>query len=55
MQANLNGCLFFPTQKNYRQHIDKLKFSHVTDTPEIVQARINAHQLSNVSIICPCQ
>uniref|UniRef100_A0A673IDL5 Nebulin-related-anchoring protein-like n=1 Tax=Sinocyclocheilus rhinocerous TaxID=307959 RepID=A0A673IDL5_9TELE len=35
--------------KNYRQHIDKLKFSQVTDTPEIVQARINAHQLSNLN------
>lgn len=46
--------LISPKQKNYRQHIDKLKFSQVTDTPEIVQARINAHQLSNVSINCPC-
>uniref|UniRef100_A0A672KPE5 Nebulin-related-anchoring protein-like n=1 Tax=Sinocyclocheilus grahami TaxID=75366 RepID=A0A672KPE5_SINGR len=35
--------------KNYRQHIEKLKFSQVTDTPEIVQARINAHQLSNLN------
>ncbi|XP_052427609.1 nebulin-related-anchoring protein-like [Carassius gibelio] len=35
--------------KNYRQHIDKLKFSQVTDTPEIVQARINANQLSNLN------
>ncbi|KAK7122489.1 hypothetical protein R3I94_019565 [Phoxinus phoxinus] len=35
--------------KNYRQHIDKLKYSQVTDTPEIVQARINAHQLSNLN------
>ncbi|XP_051522836.1 nebulin-related-anchoring protein isoform X2 [Myxocyprinus asiaticus] len=35
--------------KNYRQHIDKLKFCQVTDTPEIVQARINAHQLSNLN------
>ncbi|XP_053367557.1 nebulin-related-anchoring protein [Clarias gariepinus] len=33
--------------KNYRQHIDKLKYSQVTDTPDIVQARINAQQLSN--------
>uniref|UniRef100_A0A4W4EJZ7 LIM zinc-binding domain-containing protein n=1 Tax=Electrophorus electricus TaxID=8005 RepID=A0A4W4EJZ7_ELEEL len=35
--------------KNYRQHIDKLKYSQVTDTPDIVQARINAHQLSNLN------
>ncbi|XP_051959174.1 nebulin-related-anchoring protein isoform X2 [Xyrauchen texanus] len=35
--------------KNYRQHIDRLKFCQVTDTPEIVQARINAHQLSNLN------
>lgn len=48
--VNKQAVHFFPTQKNYRQHIDKLKFSQVTDTPEIVQARINAHQLSDVSI-----
>uniref|UniRef100_W5L5P0 Nebulin-related anchoring protein n=1 Tax=Astyanax mexicanus TaxID=7994 RepID=W5L5P0_ASTMX len=35
--------------KNYRQHIDKLKYSQVTDTPDIIQARINAQQLSNVN------
>ncbi|KAI7796739.1 nebulin-related-anchoring protein [Triplophysa rosa] len=35
--------------QNYRQHIDKLKFSQVTDTPEIVQARINTQQLSNLN------
>ncbi|KAK2876323.1 hypothetical protein Q8A67_020419 [Cirrhinus molitorella] len=35
--------------KNYRQHIDKLKYSQVTDTPEIVQARINAHQFSDLN------
>lgn len=39
-----------PSQKNYRQHIDKLKYSQVTDTPDIVQARINAQQFSNVGI-----
>uniref|UniRef100_A0A673X9Y0 Nebulin-related anchoring protein n=1 Tax=Salmo trutta TaxID=8032 RepID=A0A673X9Y0_SALTR len=31
------------------QHIDQVKYSSVTDTPQIVQARINAQQLSNVS------
>ncbi|GAA6110303.1 nebulin-related-anchoring protein isoform X2 [Tachysurus ichikawai] len=36
-------------EKNYRQHIDKLKYSQVTDTPDIVQARINAQQLSNLN------
>ncbi|XP_017338645.1 nebulin-related-anchoring protein isoform X4 [Ictalurus punctatus] len=35
--------------KNYRQHIDKLKYSQVTDTPDIVQARINAQQFSNLN------
>ncbi|XP_066548934.1 nebulin-related-anchoring protein [Amia ocellicauda] len=34
---------------NYRQHVDKLKYSSVTDTPDIVQARINAQQLSNLN------
>ncbi|XP_041065834.1 nebulin-related-anchoring protein isoform X2 [Carcharodon carcharias] len=33
----------------YRQHVKKLKYSSVTDTPEIVQARINAKQLSNLN------
>ncbi|XP_028336889.1 nebulin-related-anchoring protein isoform X4 [Physeter macrocephalus] len=34
---------------NYRQSIDKLKYSSVTNTPQIVQAKINAQQLSRVS------
>ena len=54
-QVNLRGkCkwhLFVPlcTQVNYRQSIDKLKYSSVTNTPQIVQAKINAQQLSHVS------
>nr|XP_023402467.1 nebulin-related-anchoring protein isoform X4 [Loxodonta africana] len=34
---------------NYRQSIDKLKYSSVTNTPQIVQAKINAQQLSDVN------
>ncbi|XP_041939746.1 nebulin-related-anchoring protein [Alosa sapidissima] len=34
---------------NYRQHIDKLKYHTVTETPDIVQAKINAQQLSNLN------
>uniref|UniRef100_G3U7L6 Nebulin related anchoring protein n=1 Tax=Loxodonta africana TaxID=9785 RepID=G3U7L6_LOXAF len=33
----------------YRQSIDKLKYSSVTNTPQIVQAKINAQQLSDVN------
>ncbi|XP_014401853.1 PREDICTED: nebulin-related-anchoring protein isoform X8 [Myotis brandtii] len=33
---------------NYRQSIDKLKYSSVTNTPQIVQAKINAQQLSHI-------
>ncbi|NWJ09658.1 NRAP protein, partial [Crypturellus undulatus] len=32
---------------NYRQSIDKLKYSSVTNSPQITQAKINAQQLSN--------
>ncbi|XP_003515892.2 nebulin-related-anchoring protein isoform X1 [Cricetulus griseus] len=35
-------------QVNYRQSIDKLKYSSVTDTPQIVQAKISSQQLSHV-------
>nr|XP_028586062.1 nebulin-related-anchoring protein isoform X1 [Podarcis muralis] len=34
---------------NYKQSIDKLKYSSVTSTPQIVQAKINAQQLSNLN------
>ncbi|XP_066880723.1 nebulin-related-anchoring protein isoform X28 [Kogia breviceps] len=34
---------------NYRQSIDQLKYSSVTNTPQIVQAKINAQQLSRVN------
>ncbi|XP_075948940.1 nebulin-related-anchoring protein [Anarhichas minor] len=33
--------------KNYRQHIDQVKYSQTTDTPEIVLARKNAQLVSN--------
>ncbi|XP_059892423.1 nebulin-related-anchoring protein isoform X3 [Gadus macrocephalus] len=36
-------------EKNYRQHIDQVKYSTVTDTPEIVQARKNAQLVSNLN------
>uniref|UniRef100_UPI003AAD81BA nebulin-related-anchoring protein n=1 Tax=Centroberyx gerrardi TaxID=166262 RepID=UPI003AAD81BA len=35
--------------KNYRQHIEQVKYSAVTDTPEIVQARKNAQLVSNLN------
>ncbi|EGW11917.1 Nebulin-related-anchoring protein [Cricetulus griseus] len=38
---------------NYRQSIDKLKYSSVTDTPQIVQAKISSQQLSHVCSMSP--
>ncbi|XP_035002704.2 nebulin-related-anchoring protein isoform X1 [Hippoglossus stenolepis] len=35
--------------KNYRQHIDQVKYKSVTDTPEIVLARKNAQLVSNLN------
>ncbi|XP_023571210.1 nebulin-related-anchoring protein isoform X3 [Octodon degus] len=34
---------------NYRQSIDKLKYSSLASTPQMVQAKINAQQLSHVN------
>uniref|UniRef100_A0A7N8X974 Nebulin-related anchoring protein n=1 Tax=Mastacembelus armatus TaxID=205130 RepID=A0A7N8X974_9TELE len=35
--------------KNYRQHIDQVKYSPVTDTPEIILAKKNAQLVSNLN------
>ncbi|KAA8581535.1 hypothetical protein FQN60_003116 [Etheostoma spectabile] len=35
--------------KNYRQHIDQVKYSQATDTPEIILARKNAQLVSNLN------
>ncbi|XP_034049965.1 nebulin-related-anchoring protein isoform X1 [Thalassophryne amazonica] len=35
--------------KNYRQHIDQVKYSPVTDTPEILLAKKNAQLVSNLN------
>lgn len=42
-------------QKNYRQHIDQVKYRSVADTPEIVLAKKNAQLVSNVSIKHDCE
>ncbi|XP_063819401.1 nebulin-related-anchoring protein [Pseudophryne corroboree] len=34
---------------NYRQSIDKVKYSSVSDTPEILLAKVNAQQLSDLN------
>lgn len=39
---------FACNQKNYRQHIDQVKYSPVTDTPDILLAKKNAQLVSNV-------
>lgn len=43
-----NCVLVLCLQKNYRQHIDQVKYSPVTDTPEIILARKNAQLNSKV-------
>uniref|UniRef100_A0A3Q1GTL3 Nebulin-related anchoring protein n=1 Tax=Acanthochromis polyacanthus TaxID=80966 RepID=A0A3Q1GTL3_9TELE len=35
--------------KNYRQHIDQVKYKAVTDTPEIILAKKNAQLVSNLN------
>lgn len=41
--------LYVWLQKNYRQHIDQVKYKPVTDTPDIILAKKNAQLVSNVS------
>lgn len=44
-------CFLVYNQKNYRQHIDQVKYSPVTDTPDIILAKKNAQLVSNVSLL----
>lgn len=51
VRINFKMCTFFfvaRNQKNYRQHIDQVKYSPVTDTPDILLAKKNARLVSNV-------
>lgn len=49
LYSSLFKCFPLWLQKNYRQHIDQVKYSPVTDTPEIILAKKNAQLVSNVS------